>query len=115
MSDQEQEKPAEGSEQQAAEAKAAAKAAALEKAKAAAAAKAAAGEGAPAAKKPAHEEDPNKPVWEKDLVAPEWQDAWDDPVASGLKGEFGDAIEILRCMDPSTAATDVDHIVRLPE
>lgn len=85
----------------ASDAEAAAKAAALEKAKAAAAAKAAAGgkaaagEGAPA-KKPAHEEDPNKPVWEKDPVAPEWKDAWDDPVASGLKGEFGDAIESAR-------------------
>jgi NADH-quinone oxidoreductase subunit C len=85
------------------EAKAAAKAAALEKAKAAAAAKAAAGGGAAAggaattaAKKPAHEEDPNKPIWEKDPVAPEWQDAGDDPVASALKEEFGDAIESAR-------------------
>lgn len=84
-------------------AKAAAKAAALEKAKAAAAAKAAAGGGAAAggaaaapAKKPAHEEDPNKPIWEKDPVAPEWQDAGDDPVASALKEEFGDAIESAR-------------------
>jgi len=89
------------------EAKAAAKAAALEKAKAAIAAKAAAaaaGGGAaapaagaaaaPAAKK--HEEDPNKPVWEKDPVAPDWKDASDDPVAAALKEEFGDAIESAR-------------------
>jgi NADH-quinone oxidoreductase subunit C len=88
------------------EAKAAAKAAALEKAKAAIAAKAAAaaaGGGAavpaaaaaaPAAKK--HEEDPNKPIWEKDPVAPDWRDAADDPVAAALKEEFGDAIESAR-------------------
>jgi NADH-quinone oxidoreductase subunit C len=123
VSDQEQDKPAgesgagpegpagssepavsrEAAEAKADAAKAAAKAAALEKAKAAAAAKAAAGgkaaagEGAPAAaKKPAHEEDPNKPVWEKDPIAPEWKDAGDDPVASALREEFGEAIESAR-------------------
>lgn len=82
-----------------ADAKAAAKAAALEKAKAAAAAKAASAgaEGAAPAKKAAHhEEDPNKPVWEKDPVAPEWKDAADDPLATALKEEFGDAIESAR-------------------
>jgi NADH-quinone oxidoreductase subunit C len=67
-------------------AKAAAKAAALEKAKAAA-----------AAKKPAHPpEDPNKPAWEKDPVTPEWEEAGDDPLASALKEELGEAIESAR-------------------
>jgi NADH-quinone oxidoreductase subunit C len=52
---------------------------------------------APAAKpKPHHEEDPNKPAWEKDPVAPEWQDAGDDPVASALREELGEAIESAR-------------------
>ena len=76
-------------------AKAAAKAAAIEKAKAAAAAKAAAGPAAaPRPAPPA--EDPNKPAWEKDPIVPEWKDAWDDPVASALKEEFGEAIESAR-------------------
>ena len=82
------------------EAKAAAKAAALEKAKAAAAAKAAAPATAarPAAPpKPAPvPEDPNKPLWEKDPIVPEWKDAWDDPLAAALKEEFGDRIESAR-------------------
>ena len=88
-------------------AKAAAKAAAIEKAKAAAEAKkaaaAAAGGAAPAgaekpaaAAKPKHEEDPNKPVWEKEPVAPEWKDAADDPLATALREEFGDAVESAR-------------------
>jgi NADH-quinone oxidoreductase subunit C len=96
------------------EAKAAAKAAALEKAKAAAVAKAAAaaaGQPAPAAPgtaaapaaKPAAAprpapapEDPNKPLWERDPIVPEWKDAWDDPLAAALKEEFGDRIESAR-------------------
>jgi NADH-quinone oxidoreductase subunit C len=76
-------------------AKAAAKAAAIEKAKAAAAAKAAAGPAAaPRPAPPA--DDPNKPAWEKDPVVPDWKDASDDPVASALKEEFGEAIESAR-------------------
>jgi NADH-quinone oxidoreductase subunit C len=99
-------------------AKAAAKAEAIAKAKAAAEAKkaaaaAAAGEGgaaaAPAAKpKPAHhEEDPNKQVWERDPLAPEWQDASADPLAQAVKEEFGDAIESAR-----TFAGDLTFQVR---
>ena len=95
----------------AAAAKAAAKAEAIAKAKAAAEAKkaaaaAAGGAGAEGAAAPAapaakpkaahHEEDPNKPVWEKDPVAPEWQDGSSDPLAQALKEEFGDAIESAR-------------------
>jgi NADH-quinone oxidoreductase subunit C len=81
------------------------KAALIAKAKAAkeaAAAGGAAGAGAPGAApaakpKPAHhEEDPNKPVWEKDPVAPVWEEAADDPVASALREEHGEAIESAR-------------------
>lgn len=50
----------------------------------------------PAAKKPAHEEDPNKPPWEKEPKAPEWEDAADDPLAVALREEHGDAIESAR-------------------
>jgi NADH-quinone oxidoreductase subunit C len=60
--------------------------------KAAALAKAAAAKPKPAH----HEEDPNKPVWEKDPVAPEWQDGSSDPLTQALKEEFGDAIESAR-------------------
>jgi NADH-quinone oxidoreductase subunit C len=96
MSDEQEKKPLSDEE------KAALKAAALEKAAAAKAAKeaAAGAEGAaPAAAKPKpahHEEDPNKPVWEKDPVAPEWQDGASDPLTQALKEEFGDAIESAR-------------------
>jgi NADH-quinone oxidoreductase subunit C len=38
----------------------------------------------------------DKPAWEKDPVVPEWQDAWDDPLAAALKEEFGDAVESAR-------------------
>jgi NADH-quinone oxidoreductase subunit C len=107
MSDEQDGKPPEQSPEEAA--KAAAKAELIAKAKAAAEAKkaaaAAAGGEAPAAgaapaaakPKPAHhEEDPNKPVWEKDPVAPDWQDAAADPLAQAIKEEFGDAIESAR-------------------
>jgi NADH-quinone oxidoreductase subunit C len=77
------------------EAKAAAKAAALEKAKAAAAAK-------------KLEEEANKPVWEKDPVAPDWKDAADDPLASALREEFGEAVQGAR-----TFAGDLVMEVRL--
>ena len=103
MSDQD-EKPTGGPDAADEAAKAAAKAAAIEKAKAAAAAKAAAtaaaGGAAPGAAAPAKPappvDDPNKPAWEKDPVVPEWKDAWDDPVASALKEEHGDAVESAR-------------------
>lgn len=64
-------------------AKAAAKAAAVEKAKAAAAAR-------------KLEEEAAKPVWERDPVAPDWQDAADDPLAAALREEFGEAIQSAR-------------------
>jgi NADH-quinone oxidoreductase subunit C len=52
---------------------------------------------APAAPRPAAPaDDPNKPLWEKDPVNPEWKDAADDPVASALKEEFGEAIQSAR-------------------
>lgn len=78
-----------------------AKAKAAKEAAAAAGATPAGGAAAPgaapaAAKKPAHEEDPNKPVWEKDPVAPDWQDAADDPLASALREELGEAIQSAR-------------------
>jgi NADH-quinone oxidoreductase subunit C len=38
----------------------------------------------------------DKPAWEKDPVVPEWQDAWDDPVAAALKEELGEAVESAR-------------------
>ena len=84
------------------EEKAALKAAALEKAAAAKAAKAAGGapaaggEKPAAAAKPKHEEDPNKPVWEKDPIAPDWVDGAEDPLTVAIKEEFGDAIESAR-------------------
>jgi NADH-quinone oxidoreductase subunit C len=56
----------------------------------------AAGEKPVAPAKPKHEEDPNKPAWEKDPVAPEWQDAGDDPLASALREELGEAVESAR-------------------
>lgn len=115
MSDEQDEKPpappAPPAVDDDAAAKAAAKAEIIAKAKAAAEAKKAAaaaggapaGAAAPAGEKPAakpkpahHEEDPNKPVWEKDPVAPEWRDASADPLATALKEEFGDAIESAR-------------------
>jgi NADH-quinone oxidoreductase subunit C len=111
MSDEQDAKPPEPSPTPVSEedaAKAAAKAEAIAKAKAAAEAKkaaAAAGGEAPAAgaapvaakPKPAHhEEDPNKPVWEKDPVAPDWQDGSSDPLAQALEEEFGEAIESAR-------------------
>lgn len=114
MSDEQDGKPLEQSAEDIA--KAAAKAeliakakAAAEAKKAAAAAAAAGGEAeapatpgapaAPAAAKPKaahHEEDPNKPVWEKDPIAPEWQDSASDPLAQALQEELGDAIESAR-------------------
>ncbi len=81
------------------EAKALGKEGAAESAAAAGEAGAAAGappKPAAAKPKPHHEEDPNKPVWEKDPVAPAWEEAGDDPVASALKEEHGEAIESAR-------------------
>jgi NADH-quinone oxidoreductase subunit C len=49
-----------------------------------------------AARKPAHEEDPDKPAWERDPRNPEWEDAAEDPLAAALKEEFGDAVESAR-------------------
>jgi len=43
-------------------------------------------------------EDADKPLWEKDPVTPEWQDAGADPLAQAIKEEFGDAIESARTM-----------------
>jgi NADH-quinone oxidoreductase subunit C len=99
-------------------AKAAAKAEAIAKAKAAAEAKKAAaaaagaavpaGAAAAAAPKPAaHPEEDNKPLWEKDPVVPEWQDASSDPLAQAVKEEFGDAVESAR-----TFAGDLTFQVR---
>jgi NADH-quinone oxidoreductase subunit C len=36
------------------------------------------------------------PPWERDPVAPEWQDAGDDPLAAALRERFGEALESAR-------------------
>ena len=45
---------------------------------------------------PKHEEDPNKPVWKRDPVAPDWQDGASDPLTVAIKEEFTDVIESAR-------------------